>query len=411
MTNKIRPLTIADIEREPGVSPDTLRIWEQRYGFPEPQRNQSSERNYSHEQLEHLRMIKQLIDRGMRPGKHFYSLTTIYHPEKAVIMATHNQIQPNLLVSESCQTQPTLRLGLCCLFKNEPVKFRTTTARALTGLPRNQQLIKLSEICQHNVSNLLLALETVQRLGIGAFRIMSPLFPRMTHPEVGYSMEQLPDGETILATLETCRIVAQEHKVRLSFHPDQFVVLSSPTPAVVDNSAQELDYHGWLADRLGVDLINIHAGGVYGDKQAALQRLGETLNLLPESVRSRLTLENDDVSYTPLDLLSFCNKHAIPLVYDVHHHRCNPDGLTVEEATAEAAHTWEQSGREQYCHISSPKTGWKSTNPKPHADYINLEDFPDCWYRRTMTVDVEAKAKELAVIRLMKELQAHFCCR
>ncbi len=322
---------------------------------------------------------------------------------------TKKQQQNITTTPEALLERPTLRLGLCCLFKNEPVKFRTTTARALTGLPRNQQLLKLSDICLHNARNLELALKTVQRLGIGAFRIMSPLFPRMTHPEVGYSMEQLPDGETILATLETCRIVAQEHKIRLSFHPDQFVVLSSPTPVVLDNSVQELAYHGWLADRLGVDLINIHAGGVYGDKQAALQRLGEALNLLPESVRSRLTVENDDVSYTPQDLLTFCKKYAIPLVYDVHHHRCNPDGLTVEEATAEAAQTWVQSGREQYCHISSPKTGWGSTNPKPHADYISIADFPDYWYGRVMTVDVEAKAKELAVVRLMGELQTHSC--
>lgn len=65
----IRPLTIADIERETGISRDTLRIWERRYGFPEPQRNQRGERNYSHEQLERLRLIRQLIDSGMRPGK------------------------------------------------------------------------------------------------------------------------------------------------------------------------------------------------------------------------------------------------------------------------------------------------------------------------------------------------------
>lgn len=321
-------------------------------------------------------------------------------------MAVNLQQQPVTTTHESHAAYPAIRLGLCCLFKNEPVKFRTTTARALTGLPRNQQLLKLSDICLHNVLNLELALKTVHRLGIGAFRVMSPLFPRMTHPEVGYSIEQLPDGESILAILETCRTFAQKQKIRLSFHPDQFVVLSSPTPSVLKNSTLELSYHGWLAEKIGADLINIHAGGAYGDKQAALQRLGEALNLLPESVRSRLTVENDDVSYTPRDLLPFCKKHAIPMVYDVHHHRCNPDGLTVEEATEEAGQTWVQSGWEQYCHISSPKTGWESTNPRPHADYISLEDFPDCWHGRTMTVDVEAKAKELAVVRLKKDLSA-----
>lgn len=306
---------------------------------------------------------------------------------------------------ESHSAQSRLRLGLCCLFKNEPVTFRTTTAKVLSALPRNQQLLKLSEICQHNARNLLLALKTVQRLGIGAFRIMSPLFPRMTHPEVGYSMEQLPDGESILTTLETCRSFARKQQIRLSFHPDQFVVLSSPHPAVVANSIQELEYQAWLAEAVGADVINIHAGGVYGDKSAALQRFGKVYEHLPEPVRSRLTLENDDTSYTPQDLLRFCQQHSIPLVYDLHHHRCNPDNLTIEEVTEQARSLWQDIGREQFCHISSPKTDWGSTDPKPHADYINPADFPDCWRDKRMTIDVEAKAKELAVIRLMDDLQ------
>lgn len=300
--------------------------------------------------------------------------------------------------------RPKLRLGLCCLFYKEPVSFRTTTAKTLSALPRNLQLLKLSEICLHNASNLLLALETVQRLGIGAFRIMSPLFPRMTHPEVGYSMEQLPDGETILSTLKTCRSFASKQQIRLSFHPDQFVVLSSPHPAVVANSIQELEYQAWLAEAVGADIINIHAGGVYGDKSAALQRFRKVYDQLSESVRSRLTLENDDVSYTPQDLLLLCEQQNIPLVYDLHHHRCNPDNLTVEEATEQAGNIWKTAGREQYCHISSPQTGWGSSNPKPHADYINPDDFPDCWRARTMTIDIEAKAKELAVLRFMSDL-------
>lgn len=315
----------------------------------------------------------------------------------------------NLVLTDTTSTTPkphatTVRLGLCCLFQKEPVSFCTTTAKTLSALPRNLQLIKLSEICLHNANSLLLALETVQRLDIGAFRIMSPLFPRMTHPEVGYSMEQLPDGETILSTLKTCRSFASKQQIRLSFHPDQFVVLSSPHPAVVANSIQELEYQAWLAEAVGADIINIHAGGVYGDKSAALQRFRKVYDQLSESVCSRLTLENDDVSYTPQDLLLLCEQQNIPLVYDLHHHRCNPDNLTVEEATEQAGNTWKTIGREQYCHISSPQTGWGSSNPKPHADYINPDDFPDCWRARTMTIDIEAKAKELAVLRFMSDL-------
>jgi len=298
-----------------------------------------------------------------------------------------------------------MRLGLCCLFKNEPVTFRTTTAKALAPLDRAEQLRKLSGICLHNAANLLLALETAQRLGIGSFRIMSPLFPRMTHPGVGYGLSELPDCDQVTALLAQVKKYSAEHDIRLSFHPDQFVVLSSPHAHVVENSLQELEYQGMLAEAVGADVINIHGGGVYGDKQAALDRFCSHFAGLSASVRQRLTLENDDNSYTPRDLLPVCEKLAMTLVYDVHHHRCNPDGLTVEAATLLAGETWQTAGREQYCHISSPKNGWEGADPKPHADYIDPADFPDCWRGREMTIDVEAKAKELAVVQLMAELQ------
>jgi UV DNA damage endonuclease len=66
--------------------------------------------------------------------------------------------------------------------------------------------------------------------------------------------------------------------------------------------------------------------------------------------------------------------------------------------------TWLQLGREPYFHVSSPKNGWQKGSPKPHADYIDPADFPSCWRGKKITVDVEAKAKELAVLQLMKEL-------
>jgi len=298
-----------------------------------------------------------------------------------------------------------MRFGLCCLFKKEPVSFRTTTAKSLLSLPRDRQLQKLSEICLDNASNLYLALETVHRLGIGAFRIMSPLFPRMTHPVVGYRLDDLLEGGKIKQKMEETRIFARQYDIRLSYHPDQFVVLSSPHSQVVENSIRELEYQGMMADAVGADVINIHAGGVYGDKFQALQRLSDVLPHLSVAVRKRLTLENDDISYTPRDLLSFCERFSIPLVYDVHHHRCLPDGLSVEQATTLAEDSWKEVGQEPYCHISSPRSGWEGGNPKPHADYIDPADFPACWLGRKMTVDVEAKAKELAVISLMDKMK------
>jgi DNA-binding transcriptional MerR regulator/methylmalonyl-CoA mutase cobalamin-binding subunit len=63
------PLTISAVERDTGLSKDTLRVWERRYGFPTPERDAAGERIYSLDQLEKLRLIKRLIDQGFRPRK------------------------------------------------------------------------------------------------------------------------------------------------------------------------------------------------------------------------------------------------------------------------------------------------------------------------------------------------------
>lgn len=298
-----------------------------------------------------------------------------------------------------------LRFGLCCLFRNEPIRFRQTTAKALLCLSEKERLEKLSAICLENASNLVRALETVHRFGIGAFRVSSQFLPRYTHPVVGYTLETLPDFERIISILEKVRQLGEGWDIRLSFHPDQFVLLSSPNVEVTRKSIAELDYQAILAERIGADVVNIHGGGVYGDKTAALKRLRENFLLLPQRVKSRLTLENDDVSYTVRDLVPVCDDLKIPLVYDVHHHRCNPDGFSVREATELCANSWHKAGRgEPYMHISSPKNGWHAKNLKPHSDRIDINDFPRAWQGLDATIDIEAKDKELAVIEIMQKL-------
>lgn len=297
------------------------------------------------------------------------------------------------------------RLGLCCLFVREPIRYRTTTAKALRPLSRKERLAKASSLCLSNTESLLASVETVARLGIGAFRIQSGLFPRTTHPEVGYDIPELPDAERILALARRIRASARRLGVRLSFHPDQFVVLSSAREEVVASSIRELEHQGLQAELFGAETLNIHAGGAEGGKDAALERLRRNLRRLSRRVRGRLSLENDDRVYAPRDLLPFCRGLGIPMVYDAHHHRCLPDGMSVEAASRAAAATWRKLGREPYFHISSPREGWRGGDPRPHADYIDPKDFPKSWLGARITVDVEAKAKELAVLRLEADLR------
>lgn len=295
-----------------------------------------------------------------------------------------------------------MRLGLCCQFAEEPIAFRTTTARALAALPRADALSKAAALCLHNATSLRRALEYCSSHQIGAFRILSQVFPVKTHPVCGYDFGELPGADDIAAAYAACGELAQRLGVRTSLHPDQYVVLNSRREEVVAAAVAELEYQAQVAEWCGADVVNVHGGGAFGDKRAALADFERALDRLSGRARALLTVENDDKVFTPADLFPLCRRTGIPLVYDVHHHRCNPDRLSVGEATALAAETW--NGREPYMHISSPLGGWDSPRPTSHADFIDIRDWPDEWSGLEATVDVEAKAKEVAVLRLQRDL-------
>lgn len=297
-----------------------------------------------------------------------------------------------------------IRLGLCCQFLNEPIRFRTASARGVRSLNRGAALERMASLCLHNGTALRQALAYCVAHGMGDFRINSQILPLRTHPQAGYRVSELPGARQIVARFRACGRFAQDNAIRLTFHPDPFIVLSSPRPDVIENALAELDYQAEVAEWVHADVINIHGGGAYGDKRAALARLCGALEKLPDRVRRRLTLENDDRVYTPRDLLPLCRSEGVPLVYDVHHHRCLPDGYSVARATDLALATW---NREPLLHVSSPKDGRRGPRPSRHHDYINPRDFPRPWMHGNFTVEVEAKAKELAVERLAQYLIAH----
>ncbi len=295
-----------------------------------------------------------------------------------------------------------VRLGLCCQFAEEPIRFRHATAASLERLDRTSQLARLGEICADNAAALHASLEYCASHGIGSFRILSQVLPLRTHPTVGYLPDELPNAAAVVRAFKACGAFARKHGIRTGLHPDQFVVLNSPDPLVVRRSVADLEAQAEIAAWTGADTLNVHGGGGYGDKPKALDALRRGLDLLSPAVRTRLTLENDDRTFTPRDLLPVCKACATPLVYDVHHHRVLADGLGVAEATQLARSTWD---REPLFHLSSPLEGWKGPRPERHHDYVDPDDFPSEWASGGLTVEVEAKAKELAVLRLAKALR------
>ena len=295
-----------------------------------------------------------------------------------------------------------IRWGLCCQFLDAPIRFRTATHRYVASLGVERRREYLSDVARSNAIALAHAVERCHELGIGAFRINSQVLPLATHPESGYTLDDLEQGDVIRRAFAAAGELARMRDVRLSFHPDQFVVLNSEREPVVDAAVRELEYQGELAELVGADVLCIHVGGVTGGTDAAVARFERGLERVSDRVRSRLGVENDDRLFAVRDVVALSRRTGLPLIYDVHHHRCHPDGIPVEEATALMVESW--GAREPYAHLSSPRDGWGATNPRPHSAFVDPADVPAAWLSLPrVTVDVEAKDKERAVVAIKEE--------
>ena len=247
----------------------------------------------------------------------------------------------------------------------------------------------LCEIVKWNVEN-----------GINFFRISSDIFPWASE----YNLEDLPQYQRIKTVLSSCGNYARANGVRLTSHPGPFNVLVSPREHVVENTITDLTNHGKVFDLLGLDRtpynkINIHCNGVYGDKQSAMDRFCKNFELLPESVQTRLTVENDDKAtmYSVKDLMYIHERIGIPIVFDYHHHKFCTGDMTEQEALELAISTWPKEIT-PVVHYSESKALHESNNklkPQAHSDYI--KEIPNT-YGNKVDIMVEAKAKELSIL-------------
>jgi len=297
-----------------------------------------------------------------------------------------------------------IRFGQASAFDAEPVQFRQTTVQAVKARPREEQLARFSALALANATNLLLAVETVQRLGIGAYRIPPCIFPLMTHATLGYDLNDLPNAAAINKCFSKVKRFCKKEEIRLLVQPDKKLNLSSSREETVDKGLRTVAYLGMLGHLAGANAIVLRVGGKHGGKPAALARFQDAIARVPDDVRKMLALENDDM-YTPRDLLAVCMELRIPLVYDVHWHRCNGDGLTERDATRRCLDTWARADREPVFRVASPEGGWAAENPGVLAAYVAPDDFPAVWLDlRHITIDVEARAKERAIVLLREKL-------
>lgn len=211
--------------------------------------------------------------------------------------------------------------------------------------------------------------------------------------------------------------------LRISWLADtnQFTQLGSPRRQVVENALRDLEYHDELLSLLRLPpqqdrdaVMILHMGGTFpdaGGKPATLDRFRQNYIKLPESVKRRLVLENDDVSWSVHDLLPICEELNIPMVLDYHHHNIVFDDDKVREGTYDISQpeimeritkTWKRKGIKQKMHYSEPCNG-AITGRDRRKHSPRVATLPPC--PPDMDLMIEAKDKEQAVFELMRRFK------
>jgi UV DNA damage endonuclease len=257
-----------------------------------------------------------------------------------------------------------MKIGYPCLNRS----LNCTPSR--TFRLRSYSPARLVEIVGQNLLCLHRILEFNRKNGLLFFRITSDLVPFASHPVCA-----VPWPETFAAEFAAIGAFIQGNGMRISMHPDQFTLINSPDPDIFRRSAAELNYHARVLDLLGLDLtakIQIHGGGVYGDKSKSLDRFCSRFEQLDLEIRRRLVVENDDRQYSVADCLTIHQRTGIPVLFDSFHHRLNSNGEDTATALNMAAATWGKKDGLPMVDYSSQKKGERSGS---HAESIDLENF------------------------------------
>ena len=284
------------------------------------------------------------------------------------------------------------QLGLVCIPFDECCRFRAITRTRYLQLPPADRHRALLEVYWDNLSRLHQMLSFCSRRGIKLYRMTSSLFPMS---DEGLGTKILHE---MAANLSSVGRRAERLGIRILVHPDQFVVLSSETPRVVTTSVKILKKYALSMDLMGLPRTPWASILIHGGKAGRSDQLVKQIAKLPDGVRSRLCLENDEYSYSAADILDCCRRAGVPMIFDNHHHAIK-EGLTsyddpgLAEVVAAAAATWPDPAW-QVVHLSNGKEGFLD---RGHSELVT--DMPAA-YRGVPWIEVEAKGKEAAIARL-----------
>ncbi len=284
------------------------------------------------------------------------------------------------------------QLGLVCITASEAVRYRAITRKRLLQLEAAEQKRVLRVLNADNLSRLDAAIDYCLAHDIRLYRLTSSLFP-FADDAIGEDvLEEF--AEAVAAKGQR----ALDAGIRLVLHPDQFVVLSSDSAQVVANSIKILQTHARVMDMLKQPRSSWAAIEIHGGKSGRGEQLVSAIRQLPEGIRLRLALENDEYAYSAAEILEVCRAAGVPMVFDAHHHVVHEkldsyEHPSIAKMLRAARKTWPVPAW-QLVHISN---GREYFNDRQHSDLIAT--MPSS-YRNAPWIEVEAKLKELAIEKL-----------
>ena len=309
-----------------------------------------------------------------------------------------------------------MKIGYPCI--NNSVPHTSSSTFRLVSYSENRliqtirdNLTHLNQILKYNVKNILLF-----------FRISSGLIPFASHPICKFSWYKFFQSE-----FKQIGDYIKKYNIRITMHPDQFVILNSPDNKIIENSINELKYHSQVLDTMGLDdtaKIQIHVGGVYGNKLEARDRFIKTYNnhsklaTADDSIKRRLVIENDDRLYSLKDCLQINQQTGIPIVFDSFHHECysNEEQLLPQQiALQRAMSTWKSSEDglpivDYSSQDTRNKVDNKSSRKGKHAETIDTSLFRK-FLKETEGLDfdvmLEIKDKEKSALKALEVVREY----
>lgn len=276
------------------------------------------------------------------------------------------------------------------------------TANATFRL-KNYSEENLVEKVKNNLDCLMQILKYNKQKNLLFFRISSVIVPFGSHPICKFDWQKYFKNE-----FKTIGNYIKENNFRISMHPDQFTLINAKDEFIVKRSIAELNYHCEILDLMSLDntaKIQIHVGGVYGDKEAAITRFIHNYNLLPEKIKKRLVVENDDFSYSLKDCLRIHRACGIPILFDTFHHECLNNNESIHDALLYTKSTWKKEDGEMMVDYSTQKQEARRGTHTEHIDINHFKKFLETAKNINFDIMLEIKDKEKSALEAKKEIE------